>query len=258
MKKGTILFGILAVLFLFTACGAKEDIDNNISAENAVQIENSSTEESSESANETVPTISATEKKDDLSVGSALVAEQILTGTDGDIHYSYYLPKDFDESKKYPMMVVMPGYDMMWFGADSFGSNLNWRGFLAWTELGEDMIVVSAQLTDWRKKSARQAVELTEYFLDNFPVDVNRVYAAGYSAGGKLCRRPYPCAQTYMQLIYMVLHNGTEPLSLLRKIALLFISLWQKMTSIMVHRKQGTLIRACMKPIGTPNGNRHR
>ncbi len=185
MKKGTILFGILAVLFLFTACGAKEDIDNNISAENAVQIENSSTEESSESANETVPTISATEKKDDLSVGSALVAEQILTGTDGDIHYSYYLPKDFDESKKYPMMVVMPGYDMMWFGADSSGSNLNWRGFLAWTELGEDMIVVSAQLTDWREKSARQAVELTEYFLDNFPVDVNRVYAAGYSAGGE-------------------------------------------------------------------------
>ncbi len=185
MKNGTILFGILAVLFLFTACGAKEDIDNNISAENAVQIENSSTEESSESANENVPTISATEKKEDLSVGSTLVAEQILTGADGDIHYSYYLPEDFDESKKYPMMVVMPGYDLMWFGEDSSGSNLNWSGFLAWTELDEDMIVVPAQLTDWREKSARQAIELTEYFLDNFPVDVNRVYAAGYSAGGE-------------------------------------------------------------------------
>lgn len=157
MKNGTILFGILAVLFLFTACGAKEDIDNNISAENAVQIENSSTEESFRSTNKTVPTISATEKKDDLSAGSTLVAEQILTGTDGDIHYSYYLPEGFDESKKYPMMVVMPGYDMMWFGEDSSGSNLNWSGFLAWTE----------------------------YFLDNFPVDVNRVYAAGYSAGGE-------------------------------------------------------------------------
>lgn len=80
MKKGTNLFGILAMLFLFTACGAKEDIDNseNIPAESAVQIEKSSTEESS-------------------------------------------------------------------------GSNLNWRGFLTWTELDEDMIVVSAQLTDWRK-----------------------------------------------------------------------------------------------------------
>ncbi len=187
MKKGIILFGILAVLFLFTACGAKEDIDNseNVLAESIGQTEKNSTEKSSESTNEIVPTISAIESKDDLSAGSALVAEQILTGTDGDIHYSYYLPEDFDESKKYPMMVVMPGYDMMWFGEDSSGSNLNWRGFLAWTELDEDLIVVSAQLTDWREKSARQAIELTEYFLDNFPVDVNRVYAAGYSAGGE-------------------------------------------------------------------------
>ena len=187
MKKGTILFGILAVLFLFTACGTKVDIDNSesIPEENAVLTEKGSTEESFESVNETVPTISATENKDDLSAGSTLVAEQILTGTDGDIHFSYYLPEDFDESKKYPMMVVMPGYDMMWFGEDSSGSNLNWSGFLAWADLDEDMIVVSAQLTDWREKSARQAIELTEYFLDNFPVDVNRVYAAGYSAGGE-------------------------------------------------------------------------
>lgn len=47
------------------------------------------------------------------------------------------------------------------------------------------MFVVSAQLTDWGEKSARQAIELTEYFLDNFPVDARRVYAAGYSAGGE-------------------------------------------------------------------------
>lgn len=28
-------------------------------------------------------------------------------------------------------MVTMPGYDMMWFGEDSSGSNLGWRGFLS-------------------------------------------------------------------------------------------------------------------------------
>ena len=79
----------------------------------------------------------------------------------------------------------MPGYDMMWFGEQSSGSNLNWNGFLAWTELDEDMIVVSAQLTDWGEKSARQAIELTEYFVQNFAVDKDRIYAAGYSAGGE-------------------------------------------------------------------------
>ena len=81
--------------------------------------------------------------------------------------------------------MTMPGYGMMWFGEDSSGSNLEWNGFRAWTELPKDVIVVSAQLTDWHETSARQAIELTEYFIQNFSVDKSRVYAAGYSAGGE-------------------------------------------------------------------------
>lgn len=188
MRKGTVLFGLFAVLLLFIACGATEDVDHpkNAQAEVTMQRENSFAGESAASTNETVPSVSSTENHaDDISVGNGLVAEQILTGADGDIHFSYYLPENFDESKAYPMMVVMPGYGMMWFGENSSGNNLNWSGFLSWTELDEDMIVVSAQLTDWGEKSARQAIELTEYFLDNFPVDAERVYAAGYSAGGE-------------------------------------------------------------------------
>ena len=123
------------------------------------------------------------------SVQTGLIAEQILEGETGEIHYSYYLPEDYREDDAYPMMVVMPGYDMMWFGEESSGSNLDWRGFLCWTELSEDIIVVSAQLTDWRETSARQAIELTEYFLTNFSVDESRVYAAGYSAGGETMSR---------------------------------------------------------------------
>lgn len=119
------------------------------------------------------------------SVKTGFTTEQILDGADGAIHYSYYLPEGYDESKHYPLMMVMPGYDMMWFGEESSGSNLKWNGFLSWTKLDEDMIVVSAQLTDWGEKSARQAVELTEYFLENFAADSSRVYAAGYSAGGE-------------------------------------------------------------------------
>ena len=62
---------------------------------------------------------------------------------------------------------------------------MEWNGFRAWTKLPEDVIVVSAQLTDWHETSARQAIELTEYFIENFSVDKSRVYAAGYSAGGE-------------------------------------------------------------------------
>lgn len=119
------------------------------------------------------------------SMKTGVIAEQILEGETGTIHYSYYLPEDYDSQKKYPLMMVMPGYDMMWFGEESSGSNLDWAGFLCWTRLPEEMIVVSAQLMDWHETSARQAVELTDYFLTNFSVDASRVYAAGYSAGGE-------------------------------------------------------------------------
>ena len=117
--------------------------------------------------------------------GSGFHIGEVLNGKDGEIHYSYYLPEGYDSENVYPMVVVMPGYDRMWFGNDSEGSNVDWNGVQAWTKLNEDMIVVSAQLTDWGEKSAMQANELTEYFLENFPVDRSRVYAAGYSAGGE-------------------------------------------------------------------------
>lgn len=139
-----------------------------------------------ETSNASVASKAQTE---DLDRQTGLVTEQILNSEIGEIHYSYYLPDNYSDSREYPMMVVMPGYDMMWFGEDSSGSNLNWNGFRCWMGLDEEMIVVSAQLTDWGETSAREAVELTEYFIDSFSVDTNRIYAAGYSAGGETMSR---------------------------------------------------------------------
>lgn len=171
MKKGVVLSAvILIVSLLLTACSVNQPIDNteNNSTSVIVPAESEGTNETEKSP----------EKTD-------VIAEQILNGNDGEIHYSYYLPKDYDGSKTYPLVITMPGYGMMWFGEDSSGSNLEWYGFRAWTELSEDVIVVSAQLTDWHETSAWQAIELTEYFIANFSVDKSRVYAAGYSAGGE-------------------------------------------------------------------------
>lgn len=120
---------------------------------------------------------------------TGIIPQQVLEGETGEIHYSYYLPEGYGPSGNYPLVMAMPGYDMMWFGEDSSGSNLDWPGFLHWTQRPEDMIVVSAQLTDWGETSARQAVELTEYFIQHYAVDTNRVYATGYSAGGETMSR---------------------------------------------------------------------
>ena len=82
---------------------------------------------------------------------TGIIPERVLEGETGTIHYSYYFPKNYNESREYPLVIAMPGYDMMWFGEESSGANLDWGGFLCWTQLSEDMVVVSAQLTDWLK-----------------------------------------------------------------------------------------------------------
>lgn len=175
---GILLLCCTLILSFFSGCTASSDAETE-------QEEPASSVSSGEMETEpdTGSAMPSTEEEQPLETG--IISEQILEGETGTIHYSYYLPENYDPQKEYPLMMTMPGYDRMWFGEDSSGSNLSWDGFLCWTELPEEMIVVSAQLTDWHETSARQAIELTEYFIDHFSVDQNRVYAAGYSAGGE-------------------------------------------------------------------------
>ena len=183
MRKQIFLVPLCAALLMAFLSGCAQTIpetgsqpSSSVAEPEGETVQEEAGENGSEAANP-VSSKAAT-------VRTGLVPEQVLEGETGTIHYSYYLPEDYDPQRKYPLMMSMPGYDMMWFGEGSSGSNLNWRGFRCWTELPEDMIVVSAQLTDWRETSASQAIELTEYFIDNFSVDPARIYTAGYSAGG--------------------------------------------------------------------------
>lgn len=57
------------------------------------------------------PTENTPPDETSVPVQTGLFAEQIFSGADGDIHYSYYLPSSYDGSRRFPMMVVMPGYD---------------------------------------------------------------------------------------------------------------------------------------------------
>lgn len=175
---------VLAILLLLVSTGCGSSTESDMAAASTAEPK-PNPEMSSDSSGKEAESAS----KAPTPVQFGLIAEQILSGADGDIHYSYYLPESYDGSREYPLMVVMPGYDMMWFGESSSGRNITWSGFTAWTKLDTEMIVVSAQLTDWHETSARQAIELTEYFIGNFAVDTSRVYATGYSAGGETMSR---------------------------------------------------------------------
>lgn len=178
MRRFLSLVLVLALILALAGCGAGTEAPTQPETTPAPSAE--PTEDPLES------TASAATSEP---VQTGLFAEQIFSGADGIIHFSYYLPDGYDSAKTYPLIVAMPGYGEMWFGEDSAGSNLRWNGVQAWTKLSEPVILVSGQLTDWGAKSARQANELAEYMIDHFSVDTSRVYAAGYSAGGETMSR---------------------------------------------------------------------
>ncbi|OUO26316.1 hypothetical protein B5F86_11300 [Lachnoclostridium sp. An298] len=47
------------------------------------------------------------------------------------------------------------------------------------------MIIVAPQLSDWGETSTDQTITLVEYFLANYNIDPDKVYAEGYSGGGE-------------------------------------------------------------------------
>lgn len=121
-----------------------------------------------------------------------VMLNNILESSDGDIHYTYYLPESYDENKSYPMLLTLPGYSARFNTIKTTPLTENdyaLRNAETWTRLAGDMIVVSPSLTDWGDRSARQTIALTDYFIENFAVDTDRIYAAGFSAGGETLSR---------------------------------------------------------------------
>ena len=115
-----------------------------------------------------------------------------LDTADGTLHYTYYLPSGYDENKSYPMLMTLPGWSSRFNTitttplTDNAYAKSNAE---VWTELNGDMIVVSPNLTDWGEKSARQTIELADWFIENYNIDASRIYAAGFSAGGETLSR---------------------------------------------------------------------
>lgn len=102
----------------------------------------------------------------------------------GEIHYNLYIPDSYDGSEDYALYITLPGYQGLYF--QGVGKNIETEdfGFKA-QKYNAKMIVVAPQLNDWEETSAKQTIELTEYFLSNYNIDKRRVYASGYSGGGE-------------------------------------------------------------------------
>lgn len=101
----------------------------------------------------------------------------------GDIHFSAYIPESYDGSEPYALFVTLPGWEGLYF--QGIGANMVEDFGPESIKYNDKMIVLSTQLNDWKETSARDAIALTEYFLEHYNIDKNRVYLHGYSGGGE-------------------------------------------------------------------------
>ena len=104
--------------------------------------------------------------------------------TEGEIHYNVYIPDSYDGSTPYALFFTLPGYEGLYFQGVGVNLRAEEFGFMA-QEYHQDMIIAAPQLDDWGETSARQTIALAEYFLSNYNIDTDRVYANGYSGGGE-------------------------------------------------------------------------
>lgn len=207
--KRAILFCLMAgTLLLAAGCGGTADNKQNMAEETSgtstVAGDSSSTADEILTAPESTSTGSASDSTAAASDSTAAVAENssasVTEGTeeyrgflmdnvlhsenDGDIHYLLYVPDSYDGSEPYAIFFTLPGYEGLYF--QGVGENLYSENF-AFTaqEYNPKMIVVAPQLSDWGETSADQTIALVEYFLANYNIDEDKVYAEGFSGGGE-------------------------------------------------------------------------
>ena len=110
--------------------------------------------------------------------------DNVLHAPEGDIHYHIYVPDSYDGSESYALFLTLPGYEGLYF--QGMGQNLHSEDFsFESLNYNDKMIVAAPQLSDWGETSAEQTIALTEYLLDAYNIDPDRVYAEGYSGGGE-------------------------------------------------------------------------
>lgn len=129
------------------------------------------------------------ENSNTVTVGTStyrdFVVDNVLhSKEDGDIHYNLYVPESYDGTEAYAIYLTLPGYQGLYFQGVAQNIKTEEFGFEA-QKYNDKMIVVAPQLDDWEDTSAKQTIALVEYFLENYNIDKDKVYASGYSGGGE-------------------------------------------------------------------------
>lgn len=183
-KKYYLIAIVLCSLFAITACHNSTD-KRNASLDTITNLNQRSEQEKTSEKNDADESetdeyvTSGTERYRGFSVDNVLHTE-----SGEEIHYHVYIPESYDGNEAYALYFTLPGYQGLYFQGVAENIKTEEFGFEA-QKYYDKMIVVAPQLKDWGETSSNQTIELVEYFLQNYNIDTQKVYASGYSGGGE-------------------------------------------------------------------------
>jgi predicted peptidase len=134
-----------------------------------------------------------------------------------DVPYAYWVPEDYDPSRQYPMVVILPGQGQGFLpnaaGEHNEGvqvaSDIPAVAWLQeeWTGTDEDVIVLAVQnrRVGAPAQQAALMVELVNWFGTQYSIDPDRIYASTVSYGSTLA---WAALQNYPGLFDGVLLTG--------------------------------------------------
>ncbi|MEV0155550.1 hypothetical protein AB0H57_17650 [Micromonospora sp. NPDC050686] len=121
------------------------------------------------------------------------VYKRFTTTTGTMVPYAYHLPEGYDASRKYPVVVILPGHGMGFNGSNEgvqVAADIPATAWLqeTWTGTDEDVIVLTVQNQRVGTPAAQAdaMVELLNAFNREFSVDQDRIYASTVSYGSTL------------------------------------------------------------------------
>jgi predicted peptidase len=125
------------------------------------------------------------------------VYERFTTSTGTEVPYASWVPADYDASKAYPVVVILPGFGQGFLeNADGNNEGVQVASDIPavawlqeeWTGTDEDVIVLAVQnrRTGSGTAQADAMVELVNWFTGQYSIDTDRIYASTVSFGSVL------------------------------------------------------------------------
>lgn len=136
-------------------------------------------------------------------VDRGFVVDEVLRVPElDDIHFSMRVPESYDGSSAYALYIHVPG-GSGWYG-QGVGANLESQFVFSAQNYVSDVILVTPQPVDYLNTTVDMVIALTEWALNEYNIDPQRVYLSGYSFGGEtislvMAKRP----ELYSRVLHM-------------------------------------------------------